>query len=196
MMKTKEAELTSAVLLYAIRCVAEGDYAALRQMQMGDREIDEMKRIGIRDLYNAGSLRSHCVSIQLNRDVFWSMIRYMRAQTETDDSLQELIDQDAPFELVRNFYGLSTREYTRRRKSGTGLTNAGRPQEPTDEEVDRLWDVWETIEGRDANGRLSTPARYLQLSEELNIPLRSIWLLTERWIRTDAELARVRQRTG
>ena len=97
MKKTKEAERTSAGLLYAIRCGAEGDYAALRQMQMGDREIDEMKRIGIRDLYNAGSLRSHCVSIQLNRDVFWSMIRYMRAQTETDDSLQELIDQDAPF---------------------------------------------------------------------------------------------------
>lgn len=192
-MKTKEAELTSAVLLYAIRCVAEGDYAALRQMQMGDREIDEMKRIGIRDLYHAGSLRSHCVSIQFNRDVFWSMVRYMRAQRETDDSLQELIDNDAPFELVRNFYGLSTREYTRRRKAGTGLTNAGRPHEPTDDETDRLWEVWETMDGKDAKGRLSTPQRYLELSQDLDISLRSIWLLTERWILDDAELARVRQ---
>lgn len=193
MIKTKEAELTSAVLLYAIRCIAEGDYAALRQMHMGDREIDEMKRIGIRDLYHAGSLRSHCVSIQLNKDVFWSMIRYMRTQTETDDVLQTIIDKDAPFELVRNFYGLSTREYTRRRRAGTGLTSAGRPQEPTDEEADRLWDEWNAIEDKDANGRLSTPNGYLKLSDELGISLRSVWLLTERWIETDFALARQKQ---
>lgn len=190
MIKTKEAELTSAVLMYAIRCIAEGDFAALRQMQVGNREIEAMKRIGIRDLYHTGSLRSHCVSIELNREVFWSMVRYMKDQSEIDDHVQVLIDQDAPFEMLREFYGMSTREYTRRRRERDDLTNAGRPLEPTDEEADRLWDEWQSMTDRDANGRLSDVGSYIRLSKELSIPLRSVWLLTERWIANDRELSR------
>lgn len=190
MIKTKEAELTSAVLMYAIRCIAEGDFAALRQMQVGNREIEAMKCIGIRDLYHAGSLRSHCVSIELNRDVFWSMVRYMKDQSDIDDNVQVLIEHDAPFEMLREFFGMSTREYTRRRRERKDLTNAGRPLEPTDEEADRLWDQWQSIDDKDANGRLSDIGSYVNLSEKLSIPLRSIWLLTERWIENDRELGR------
>lgn len=190
MIKTKEAELTSAVLMYTIRCIAEGDFAALRQMQVGDREIEAMKRIGIRDLFHAGSLRSHCVSIELKRDVFWSMIRYMRDQSEIDEHVQVLIERDAPFEMLREFFGMSTREYTRRRRERSALTNAGRPQEPTDEEADRLWDAWQSEPEKDANGRLSNIRSYIELSKKLSIPLRSIWLLTERWIANDRELGR------
>ncbi|MCY3884107.1 MAG: STY4526/YPO1902 family pathogenicity island replication protein [Gammaproteobacteria bacterium] len=190
MIKTKEAELTSAVLMYAIRCIAEGDFAALRQMQVGNREIEAMKSIGIRDLFHAGSLRSHCVSIELNRDVFWSMIRYMKDQSEVDDHVQVLIERDAPFEMLREFYGMSTREYTRRRRERSDLTNAGRPHEPTDEEADRLWDEWHSVTEKDANGRLTDIGSYVSLSEKLSIPMRSIWLLTERWIANDRELGR------
>lgn len=192
MIKTKEAELTSAVLMYAIRCIAEGDFAALRQMQVGNKEIEAMKRIGIRDLFHAGSLRSHCVSIELNKDIFWSMIRYMKEQSEVDDHVQVLIERDAPFEMLREFYGMSTREYTRRRRERNDLTNAGRPHEPTDEEADRLWDEWHSVMEKDANGRLSDIGSYVSLSEKLRIPLRSIWLLTERWIANDRELGRLK----
>ena len=190
MIKTKEAELTSAVLMYAIRCIAEGDFAALRQMQVGNREIEALKRIGIRDLYHTGSLRSHCVSIELNKEVFWSMVRYMKNQSEIDDHVQVLIERDAPFEMLREFYGMSTREYTRRRREKEDLTNAGRPHEPTDDEADRLWDGWQSAQGKDSNGRLTSVESYVILSDELNIPLRSIWLLTERWIANDRELGR------
>lgn len=192
MIKTKEAELTSAVLMYAIRCIAEGDFAALRQMQVGDEEIEAMKRIGIRDLYHAGSLRSHCVSIELNREIFWSMLRYMKDQSKVDDHVQELIELDAPFEMLREFCGMSTREYTRRRRERGDLTNAGRPHEPTDEEADQLWDAWHAVEDKDANGRLPGIQSYVSLSESLNIPMRSIWLLTERWIENERELGRSR----
>ena len=36
---TKESELVMAVLLYAIRCLAEGDYHALRGMNFGPEEV-------------------------------------------------------------------------------------------------------------------------------------------------------------
>ena len=53
MQGTKEADLVVAVLLYAIRCLAEGDQAALRSMRFGPKEIEalrEARRTGDEDL--------------------------------------------------------------------------------------------------------------------------------------------------
>ena len=194
MLKTKEAELTSAVLLYAIRCIAEGDFKALRKLNVGEREVNEMKRIGIRELYHAGSMRSHCVSVKLNRDMFWSMIRHMREQSHTDDVLQLLIDKDAPFELVRDFYGLSAREYTKRRSSAKvkNKIGRGRPVEPTIEESDRLWKAWRSHPGKDDSGRLISAEDYMVLADKLDMSIRSVWLLTERWNETHKHLEQQR----
>ena len=120
------------------------------------------------------------------------MVRYMKSQSETEDDLQALIDTDAPYEMVRDFFGSSTREYTRRRRASIGLTNAGRPQEPTEEEVDRLWDMWKASDRKDASGRLGSVRDYIDLAEESDVSLRSIWLLTERWVEDDAKLADIR----
>ena len=42
---TKEADLITAVLMYAIRCLAEGDQAALRDMQFGIKEIEALRTL-------------------------------------------------------------------------------------------------------------------------------------------------------
>ena len=42
MSATKEAELTTAVLLYAVRCLAEGDQHALRAMNFGAKEVEAL----------------------------------------------------------------------------------------------------------------------------------------------------------
>ena len=41
---TKEADLTTAVLMYAMRCLAEGDQAALRNMNFGVKEIETLAK--------------------------------------------------------------------------------------------------------------------------------------------------------
>ncbi len=43
MQGTKEADLVAAVLLYAIRCLAEGDQVALRNMRFGPQEIEALR---------------------------------------------------------------------------------------------------------------------------------------------------------
>ena len=43
MATTKEADLTTSVLIYAIRCLAEGDQSALRAIGFGPREIDALQ---------------------------------------------------------------------------------------------------------------------------------------------------------
>ena len=183
-MRTKEAELTSAVLLYVLRCIAESDHVALQQLHIGAREIEQLRNLSILDLYLVDSFRSHCLSISLDRTVFWTMIEYMRDQRENESKLEQLLDHDAPFKMLERYFGISNREYTQRRRAKTGLTSVGRPQEPSDEQTDALLDVWFKQlkkNDKDAEGRLLDPLQYLSLARKLEMPLRSIWLLTERW---------------
>ena len=71
---TKEADLVTAVLMYAMRCLAEGDQAALRNMNFGVKEIEALREMRVADLYRVESLRAHCLEIALNRQVYWPMI--------------------------------------------------------------------------------------------------------------------------
>lgn len=188
MVKTKEAELTSAVLLYVLRCIAESDHIALQQLKVGEREIEQLRTLGILDLYRIDSFRSHCLSISFNKEVFWTLINYMKEQRDDEIKLEQLIDHDAPYSMLECYFGISNREYTQRRRAKKGLTNVGRPNEPSDAEADALLESWfkrlKNTE-KDAEGRLVDPIQYLALANELNIPLRSVWLLTERWIEFD-----------
>ena len=85
MIGTKEADLVTAVLLYAMRCLAEGDQHALRAMQFGPKEIEALRELNLADLYRVGALQAHCLSIALDRDVFWPMIANLRATRENEE---------------------------------------------------------------------------------------------------------------
>ena len=45
MSASKEAELITAVMLYAVRCFAEGDLPALKEMNFGPRELGALREI-------------------------------------------------------------------------------------------------------------------------------------------------------
>ncbi|MEJ2389140.1 MAG: STY4526/YPO1902 family pathogenicity island replication protein, partial [Chromatiaceae bacterium] len=109
MSATKEAELTTAVLLYAVRCLAEGDQHALRAMSFGAKEVEAMHTLDLTDLYRVHRLQAHCLSIQLDRDVFWQLIAYLRHEREAAALQRILIQADAPFEMMQRLFGLSSR---------------------------------------------------------------------------------------
>ena len=46
----KETDLITAVLLYALRCLAEGDQLTLRAMNFGAKELDALKDMNLADL--------------------------------------------------------------------------------------------------------------------------------------------------
>ena len=96
MQGTKEADLVAAVLLYAIRCLAEGDQAALRNMRFGPKEIEALREMNLSDIYRIESLRAHCLEIALNRQVYWPMVEHLRQQRESEETLHSLIAADAP----------------------------------------------------------------------------------------------------
>jgi len=177
---TKEAELITAVLMYAIRCLAEGDQAALRNMNFGPREIEALREMNLADLYRVDSLRAHCLDIVLNRNVYWPMIEHLRRQRESEELQQTLISADAPLEMMHTLFGLGSREYTRLRRMLTVAPSVGRPAEPDEDGAHRLWHAWAGRKPSDDDGPLA-PGAYLALHQETGVSMRAIWTLTQRW---------------
>lgn len=194
MANTKESDLTVAFLLYVIRCLAEGDLLTLRQMNVSERDIETLRKLNIADLFLVKNFRVHCLNIQLNQAIFHKMLEFMHERRLNENSLQKLLQYDAPRGLVEYYFGLSNREFTQRRRSFEGLTTMGRTKEPNEEETDQLLERWLNINNRDESGRLSEPEEYLTLAKELGISVRSIWMLTERWI--EMGLGRRKRRRG
>ena len=177
---TKESDLITAVLMYAIRCLAEGDQSALRDMNFGPREIEALREMHLSDLCRAESLRAHCLDIGLNRDVYWPMIDHLRRQRESEELQQVLIAADAPFEMMQTLFGIGSREYTRFRRMLTVDPSVGRPAEPDEESTHTLWNAWVKRPGRE-DGVPLAPGEYLAMHRETGISMRAIWNLTQRW---------------
>jgi len=177
---TKESDLVTAVLMYAIRCLAEKDYPALRNMNFGPREIEALRDMSLSDLYRVESLRVHCLQIGLDRQVYWPMMDHLRQQRESEETQQTLIAADAPLEMMQTLFGLGPREYSRMRRMLSVDPSVGRPPEPDEESTHRLWHAWVDHVGDDESGPLSATA-YLELHAQTGLSMRAIWNLTQRW---------------
>ena len=180
MMGSKEAELTTAVMLYAIRCLAEGDQSALRNMNFGPREVEALRDMSLGDLCHIETLRAHCLQIALDRRVYWPMVSHLKQRRESEELQKSLISADAPHGLMQTFFGMSGREYARLRRMLVVDTVLGRPPEPDEDSTQRLWESWNGRAAQLVDGLLP-PEDYLAMHEETGISLRMIWNQTCRW---------------
>jgi len=179
---TKEADLIIAVLMYAMRCLAEGDQTALRNMNFGVKEIDALREMRVADLYRIESLRAHCLEIVLNRQVYWPMIEHLAEQRTMEDTIQTLISADAPQEMMLILFGLNQRDYTRLRRTLLVDPTVGRPPELDEEGSHQLWEAWsDRVDGEETG--LLAPAQYLDIHRETSLSMRAIWNQTQRWAR-------------
>ncbi len=177
---SKEAELVTAVLLYAIRSLAEGDQHVLRAMNFGPKEIAALRELNLADLYRAGSLKAHCLDIRLNRAIYWPLIAHLRRQRESEAIQCDLIQADAPLEMMRRFFGLGSREYTRLRRLLAAEPAVGRPPGLDEATSHALWRAWSERAHEDPTTPLA-PEDYLSLHRQTGAPLRALWSLSQRW---------------
>ncbi len=178
---SKEAELVGAVLMYAVRCLGEGDLVALRNMKFGAREIEVLHDMNLMDLCRIESLRAHCLKVALNRQVYWPMVDHIRKRRKSEELVYSLVARDAPREMVQTLFGLNAREYSRLRRTLAVEPTVGRPPEPDEQSSYRLWEAWTRRVDPDDPDLLSAE-EYLELFEETGVPMRAIWTLTRRWI--------------
>ncbi len=195
---TKEADLITAVLIYAMRSLAEGDQTALRDMNFGIKEIEALREMRVADLYRIESLRAHCLEIGLNRHVYWPMIEHLTKQRLMEEMIQTLIVADAPQEMMQILFGLNQRDYTRLRRTLLVDPSIGRPPELDEAASQRLWEVWSARSDGEASGLL-TPEQYLDIHRETGLSMRAIWNQTQRWDQygnLDGQIHREADQTG
>ena len=177
---SKECDLVIAVLMYAVRCLAECDLIALRNMNFGPKEIEALREMSISDLYRVETLRAHCLKIALNRQIFWPMMDHLRNHRESEETQRSLIAVDAPQGMMNTLFGVGPREYSRLRRMLSVAPSIGRPTDLNEDESSRLWSAWNEIEDKEATGPQS-PDTYLALHTKTGLPMRAIWNLTQRW---------------
>ena len=113
------------------------------------------------------------------------MIDLLKRERNHEDLLNNLIDKNAPYDMIHALFGMSTREYSARRRHlppGLGL---GSPQLPEREVEDELYAAWrELVDGRDSfelNG-----FDFLDLHEQIGVAIRAVWSLVSKWTREES----------
>ena len=175
----KEAELMTAVMLYAVRCFAEGDVNALKEMNFGPKELGALRELSMGDLFRARALTAHCLQVRLNREIYWPMLDHLRRERDSEVSQRELVQADASLEMMQALFGTGGHEFTRLRRMLTVNPTFGRTPEADEAQEAALWAAWQQL-GTDSTSAL-TPADYLSLHRETGISVRIIWNLIERW---------------
>ncbi|MCY4129261.1 MAG: STY4526/YPO1902 family pathogenicity island replication protein [Gammaproteobacteria bacterium] len=184
-MNTKEGSLVCAVLMYAMRCLAEGDLRSLQHMQFGEKEVEALRDLQMLDLSRVEAMKAHCLSVSLNRQVFWPMIDLLKRERKNEDLLNDLIDKNAPFDMLHELFGLSTREYAARRRHLPASLGQGRPQLPERSVEDELYAAWRKIvDGR--NSYELNGADYIDLHTKTGVSIRAVWSLVSKWTREES----------
>ena len=179
MSASKEADLVTAVMLYAVRCFAEGDLHALKEMNFGPKELGALREITMRDLFRAGELTTHCLQVRLDRAVYWPMLEHLRRERETEAIQREFVEADAPLEMMQALFGTSAHEYTRLRRLLTINPAVGRTPEADEAQSAALWEAWQAL-GSEVCGNMA-PTHYLHLYQITGLSPRILWNLIQRW---------------
>jgi hypothetical protein len=98
----------------------------------------------------------------------------------------KLISLDAPSDMMQDLFGMGVKEYTFARRVIGAPPGVGRPPEPTEEQARKIWLAWESL-GQEPS--VVPPRVWLELAESMDLPLRLVWRVTQRWYGTNDDEA-------
>lgn len=175
-MANPEYEITHAVIRYALRCMRDSNWHALREMGFGCKECEALNKLALADLAALETrIQGHVLKIELNQRLFWAALdEVKREATELQDRI-DLIKRDAPADMMLSLYGIGDKEYARLRRRHGIPTGVGRPLELDPDTVHTLSEILTRYQ------RTPTPADWLVVAEESGLGLRAIWREYRRW---------------
>ena len=169
----KAGDFVAALVIYAMRCVQEGETDTLARMGFGPEEVASLAGLRFGDLKRIERLRSHYLDIRVDGAAFAEMIRRINGDGFSTEWEHALIRADAPRDMMRHLFGTTDRSYTKLRQL-FGVSSVGRPREPTEGEASA---IWRTINRRlcESGREVLLPADYLAMSRQCGVPLRTVW---------------------
>ena len=174
----KAGEFVVALVIYAMRCIEDGEMDALARMGFGPSEVATLAGLTVSELKRIERLRNHCLEIKIDREAFSGIIERIRSDGLSTEWEHALIRSDAPFDMMRRLFGTTRRAYTKLRQV-FGVSSVGRPREPTDAQATALWEMIEQHLRASPRDTLA-PADYLAISHQCGVPLRTVWRESKR----------------
>ena len=174
----KAGDFLVALVIYAMRCIEDGETEVLTRMGFGPAEMESLAGLRFGDLKRIERLRNHCLDIRVDRAAFADMIRRIRGDGLSIEWEHALIRADAPFDMMRRLFGTTNRGYTKLRQL-FGVSSVGRPREPSEMQAVVIWRM---IDRRRHESRrdILHPADYLAISRECAVSMRTVWRVSQR----------------
>ncbi|MGQ0700572.1 MAG: STY4526/YPO1902 family pathogenicity island replication protein [Panacagrimonas sp.] len=181
--RSKENDLTFAVLNYASRCVAEGDFHAFRGLGFQIEDIGVIERLSLAELQLLSTSRSHAINVSLDREAWGWLLKRVRRQRSRDALALALIRLDAPNAMMASLFSYTDRDYASRREAcGIKETLAGgRPPSASEDDERHLWDLWVRLAKADTPQQLRADDLWLVVAKEGRPPVRTAWNLIQKW---------------
>ena len=174
----KAGEFVAALVIYAMRCIEDGETEVLARMGLGLSEVSAIASLTFGELKRIERLTEHCLDIKIDREAFRAIVQRARADGRSTEWELALIRADAPFDMMQRLFGTTRRVYTKLRQA-FGVSSAGRPREPTAAEAALLSHALEHRLQESSRYQLA-PADYLAISSNCSVPLRIVWRQSKR----------------
>lgn len=187
--RTKEAELNFHIFVYLGRCVAEGDYQALRAFGCDLEDAAFIEQVRLPDLLALAATRSHALNgATMNHEAMRWLREHMRRRRNRETLKTELLCAEAPFELMRQLFGMSAKEYAAARATLGQPSGRGRPALSGERDEQRLWRLWVLFAKPDKPQRLRREDLWLVIGRELDSTIRAAWHVIHNWSRDETML--------
>jgi hypothetical protein len=173
----------SASLRYITERIHEEDLSALWEMGLDQATIDEFRELRMMDWNriisrfpqrNVGlSAKEGEILIGVDLTALIRLVRHVNAERQNERVFDELIQANAPYELVSSYFGISTRQFAQRRKL-FGLQGTGRIRAPEDGVIEAVWnECSKVLRGRSPCAL--SPRDLLLLHRKTGEDLRVVW---------------------
>lgn len=190
--RTKEAELNFHIFVYLSRCVAEGDFEALRAFGFDMEDVAFVDQIRLPDLMALCATRSHALNARVDKESLRWLKEHMRRRRNRETLKTELLRTEAPAELMRQLFGMSGKEYAAARATLGQPSGKGRPALAGENDEQRLWRLWVLFAKPDKPARLRREDLWLLIGRELDSTIRAAWHTIETWARDENMLRALR----
>ncbi len=151
----------------------------LLNMGFGRREIEVLLSVNLADIHRLGGLTGHPLSIALDRRAFALMVDHLKHERENEETIRQLIQQDAPHPMLETLFGMSVAEYAGWRQALQIRSPVGRPPVPDRETTHKVWAEWRRVLG-DRGSDSITAREYAELGLACDVSLRLVWPVIQR----------------
>jgi hypothetical protein len=158
------ADYTLQTVLFIARLAHNGQTPLLKAMGLRDDQIDRFRALRLEDAWDlVRHIRGPLTAIHFDSAAIDAALLSCERRRAENDELDALINAGAPLPLMHAWYGLTSNDYTQRRKALglAGDDGAGRPPKPSDDVQADIWHAW------NRHRQLKVPARLLSVHADL-----------------------------